>query len=454
MSTQSASFPPPSDAGELIEQVIDARGATLELVADLDDRDLLGPRLGIVNPLLWEIGHVGWFQEKFVLRLLAGEPPIRGDGDSLWDSIAIPHDNRWDLALPSREETVAYLLEVRDRVVDRLERARRRGALTAAERELVTLALAHEDMHTEAFTYTRQTHGWPAPALSAAPATGGDGEAGQGDAQATGDAGPLPGDVEVPGGTYLLGSPREYPFTLDNEHWEHAVELAPFRIARAPVTQAEMAAFADDGGYGRRALWSDEGWRWRTENGAERPVYWRRAEAGGDGWERRVFDRWVPLEPHRPMIHVSWFEAEAWCRWAGRRLPTEAEWEAAAMGAAPRPYLPWGSEPASPERANVDWAGLPAGGTLDVAALPAGDTASGCRQMIGNVWEWTVTDFRPYPGFSPGPYREYSEPWFTDRKVLRGGCWATRGRLLRSSWRNYYTPDRRDVWGGFRTCSR
>ncbi len=442
MSMTASPIRPPS-VDELIEQVRDARRATLELVADLDDEQLLGPQLGIVNPLLWEIGHVGWFQEKFALRELYGQAPIREDGDALWDSIAIPHDDRWDLALPPREETVAYLKEVRDGVVERLERTRRRGGPTAAERELVTLALAHEDMHTEAFTYTRQTHGWPAP-----PRTIGDGASG---ASAGGaDAGPHPGDVEIPGGVYLLGSPRDYPFTLDNEHWEHPVELAPFRIARAPVTQAELAAFVDDGGYERRELWSDEGWRWRTEAGAEHPVYWRRA---GDGWERRVFDRWIPLEPHRPAIHVSWYEAEAWCRWAGRRLPTEAEWEAAAAGPAPKRYLPWGGEPADATRANVDWAGLEAGGTVDVGASPEGDGPFGCRQMIGNVWEWTETGFGPYPGFSPGPYREYSEPWFGGRKVLRGGCWATRGRLLRSTWRNYYPPERRDVWAGFRTCA-
>ncbi len=443
--------PPPACAEELIEQVIDARRKTFELVADLSDRDLLGPQLGIVNPLLWEIGHVGWFQEKLVLRILGGRPPVRGDGDALWDSIAIPHDHRWDLALPPRDETVAYLETVRDRVVDRLDAARGRG-LTTAERELVMLSVAHEDMHTEAFTYTRQTHGWPAPSLAV---------------QATaGDAGPLPGDVAVPGGTYLLGAPREYPFTLDNEQWEYPVELAPFRIARAPVTQAELAAFTDDGGYRRRELWSDAGWRWREETGAEHPVYWRRAAGTareGEGWERRVFDRWGPLEPHRPALHVSWFEAEAWCRWAGRRLPSEAEWEAAATGAPPKAYLPWGGGWGGPSargesggegaRANVDWGGLAAGGAVDVAALPAGDAPSGCRQMIGNVWEWTASDFRPYPGFSPGPYREYSEPWFSGHKVLRGGCWATRGRLLRSTWRNYYTPDRCDVWSGFRTCA-
>jgi iron(II)-dependent oxidoreductase len=181
-------------------------------------------------------------------------------------------------------------------------------------------------------------------------------------------------------------------------------------------------------------------------------VYWRRADGG---WQRRDFGRWVPLEPHRPVLHVSWHEAEAWCAWAGRRLPTEAEWEMAAAAPGPRREgkrrYPWGEDPPSPSRANLD--GL-AGGCLDVAALPEGDSAWGCRQMIGNVWEWTASDFRPYPGFVPDAYKEYSEPWFGTHKVLRGGCWTTRARLMRNTWRNFYTPDRRDVWAGFRSCAR
>src|SRR5262249_43013236 len=156
--------------------------------------------------------------------------------------------------------------------------------------------------------------------------------------------------------------------------------------------------------------------------------------------------------------HVNWYEAEAYCRLAKRRLPTEAEWEMAASGeptadgrgvAEHKRRYPWGDEPPTPERANLDWRG---GGCVSVNALPAGGSAFGVRQMIGNVWEWTATDFGPYQGFEPGPYKEYSAPWFGDHKVLRGGCWATRSRLVRNAYRNFYKPDRRDVWAGFRTC--
>src|SRR5262249_41425834 len=152
------------------------------------------------------------------------------------------------------------------------------------------------------------------------------------------------------------------------------------------------------------------------------------------------------------VLHVNWYEADAYCRWAGRRLPAEAEWEtAAASGPGGRKRrFPWGDEAPHSEQANLNWLSP---GCVDVGALPAGDSAYGCRQMVGNVWEWTADDFHPYPGFVVDPYKESSAPWFGDHKVLRGGCWATRSRLLRNTWRNFYRPDRRDVWAGFRTCA-
>jgi ergothioneine biosynthesis protein EgtB len=417
----------------LAEWVVDARQRTFDLVADLDDSQLLGPRLAIVNPLLWEIGHVAWFQEKWVLRHALGEPPIRADGDALWDSAAVAHDTRWDLPLPTRAETLSYLTEVRDRVLDRLVH----GGGDPRLLYFVRYTVYHEDMHDEAFTYTLQTHGYPAPRLSGAAAR-------------PAGAGPRPGDVQVAGGELLLGALPDEPFVFDNEKWAHTVAVAPFTIARAPVTQEEFAAFVDDGGYRRRDLWSEEGWTWRETAGAAQPVYWRR---DGDAWERRDFDRWVSLEPHRPVLHANWYEAQAYCLWARRRLPTEAEWEAAASldhAAGTKRRFPWGDASPDPLLAQLDARVL---GCADVSAHPEGDSPAGCRQMIGNVWEWTQDAFAPYPGFVPDAYKEYSEPWFFTHKVLRGGCWVTRGRLLRNTWRNFYPPDRRDVWAGFRTCA-
>ncbi|MBI4519491.1 MAG: ergothioneine biosynthesis protein EgtB [Gemmatimonadetes bacterium] len=429
---------------ELAQWVFDARERTIEIASDLTDAQLLGPRLPIVNPLLWEIGHVAWFQEQWVLRHVCKERAGRADADALWDSIAIPHDVRWDLPLPSREDTLAYMRSVRDRVIERLQR----GEASDALRYFARYTVFHEDMHTEAFTYTRQTLGYPPPPVSLAERQSGSAASGGED---------LRGDVVVPAGTFFLGATRDSPFVFDNEKWAHPVQVEAFAIARAPVTQAEFATFVEDGGYGRRNWWSDEGWRWRASANAAHPVYWQRDSDGS--WLRRHFDHWVRLEANLPVIHVNWYEAEAYCRWAGRRLPAEAEWEAAACGdqgadrrtSSPRKRTyPWGDRTPTDEQANLDWRAM---GCIAVEALPDGDSAFGCRQMIGNVWEWTSTAFLPYPGFEADAYKEYSEPWFGTRKVLRGGSWATRSRLIRNTYRNFYTPDRRDVWAGFRTCA-
>ena len=408
----------------------DARRRTLELVADLSDEQLRVPLLPIINPILWEIGHVAWFQEKWALRHLRGERPVLTHGDALWDSAAVAHDTRWELHLPSRPETLGYMQKVLDRVLDRLPA----GELAEREAYFHWLPVMHEDMHDEAFTYTRQTLGYPAPKFSNAQALVCAGES-------------VSGDVSIPGGEFLLGAPPGEAFVFDNEKWAHPVRVEPFCMARAPVTNGEFAAFVDDGGYRRRELWSEDGWVWREKARAEHPVYWSR---DGNGWLQRHFDQVRPIPRAHPIIHVNWFEAEAWCRWAKRRLPTEAKWELAAATPEKRRY-PWGDAEPTPERANLDGRAL---GCVAVGALAAGDAPSGCRQMLGNVWEWTSSVFAPYPGFVVDPYKEYSEPWFTrEYRVLRGGCWATRSRLIRNTWRNFYTRDRRDVFGGFRTCA-
>jgi ergothioneine biosynthesis protein EgtB len=426
----------------LAEAVIDTRQRSLELLRDLDEDQLLGPRLPIVNPLLWEMGHLAWFGEKWVLRHAGKRPPLRSDADSLFDSSAVPHDTRWDLPLPPRAATMDYMNQVQERILDVVHRGP-----TSEEAYFILLSVFHEDMHGEAFLYTRQTLGYSRPRLS--PPRGY--AIGQTEGGSDG-AGPLPGDVQIPGGTFHLGAGREEPFVFDNEKWTHPVPLRPFAIARAPVTQAEFAAFVADDGYRRAELWGPAGWRWRQAGEVLHPMHWRRE---GNGWLRRDFDRWLPLEPHRPVIHVNWYEAEAYCRWAGRRLPTEAEWETAAAASgndlsAPKRRFPWGDELPNPMQAQLDGYRL---GCCNVADLPAGDSHFGCRQMIGNVWEWTASDFLPYPGFVADPYRDYSQPWFGTHKVLRGGAWMTRSRLLRNTWRNFYQPDRRDVWAGFRTCA-
>jgi iron(II)-dependent oxidoreductase len=458
-------FTAPPSAAELARLLNDARRRTLELIVDLDDRQMIGPQLAIVNPPLWEIGHIAWFQEFWTLRHLRGQRPMLEGADALYNSADVAHDTRWELRLPSREATLAHMNAVLARVIDSLG-----VEPTPEEIYFHILVLFHEDMHGEALAYTRQTLCYSPPKLSTVK-------------EVTIDGSAAAGDVEVPGGTFMLGAPPDSVFVFDNEKWEHPVEVKPFRIARTAVTNAEFAAFVDDGGYRRRELWTEDGWRWLQNGGSpalaksfakffhreqntaretgretiEHPVYWEK-QSGGK-WMQRVFDQWLPLQEHLPVLHVNWYEASAYAKWARRRLPTEAEWElagasepeSAGCGILPRKrFFPWGEEAPSPERANLD---LHSSGPLPVGALAAGDSAFGCRQMIGNVWEWTASDFLPYPEFTADPYKEYSAPWFGTHKVLRGGCWVTRSRLIRNTWRNFYTPDRRDVWAGFRTCA-
>ena len=423
----------------LSAQIRDARERTLCLIEGLDGQQMMGPRLAIVNPLRWEIGHTAYFYEYWVLRQHLGEQPVFQGVDALYDSITIAHDDRGDLPLPELADTLAYMREVQTRVCRHLEQ----GGADPQRDYLAQYAVFHEDMHTEAFTYTRQTLGYPTPDIPAGRHLESLSEDGA-------------GDVAIPAGTFVLGARSQDGFVFDNEKWGHEHEVAPFHIARTAVSQAEFAAFTDAGGYTDRALWSDEGWDWRQRRGLEHPVYWRK-ERGG--WQRRQFDRWLSLESRAAMIHVSWYEAQAYCRWAGRRLPTELEWEVAAAAeptadggalAEVKRRYPWGDEPPTPDLANLDGHSL---GTIDVGALEAGDSAFGCRQMIGNAWEWTDTLFRPYPGFEPDMYADYSQPLFGNTRVLRGGGWATRGRMIRNTWRNYYGADRNDVFAGFRTCA-
>jgi iron(II)-dependent oxidoreductase len=425
-------------ADEVAIELSDTRSRTRRLTEDLSTAQLMGPMLPIVNPILWEIGHVGWFHEYWTLRHVHRNAPIIDRADLLWNSSTVAHATRWDLSLPTRDAIFTFLGEVLDRQRDRLS-----SGVESSARYFYELAIRHEDMHVEALTYTRQTHGYPRPLDLGAPVGR--------------NGGAWPGDVEVPGGRWRLGSTPADGFVFDNEKWAHDIELAAFSIARAPVTNTDFAAFVEDGGYNYRQFWSDDGWVWREREAAERPLYWRSKNDGVWTWRR--YDRIEELSPHAPVVFVNWYEAEAWCRWAKRRLPSEAEWEAAAMGApagdgrrlaATKHPWPWGHEAPRRAHANLDFA---FDGPLEVASCPVGDSAFGCRQMVGNVWEWTASDFVPFPGFAPDPYEDYSQPWFHTRKVLRGGSWAASARLARPNYRNFFTPERNDVIAGFRTCA-
>jgi gamma-glutamyl hercynylcysteine S-oxide synthase len=421
----------------LRDALLDARRVELALLAGLTDVQMLGTQAHFVEPPIWEMGHVGWFQECWIARHLGGASSLLPGSDGLYDAFHVSYTRRWDHRYPSRAETLAYITAVLDRSLAWLD-AR---APTDDAAYFYTLAAQHEDMHAENLALILQTLGYARPRLDevAPPRV------------VPVDPAYTPRDVDVPGGRVMLGAARDEPFVFDNEQWAHPVDVAGFRIASTAVTNAEFAAFVDDDGYRRRELWGRRGWEWRRRERVEHPLFWTRAVDGR--WAERRFDSVVPLEPWHPVVHVNWYEAEAYCRWAGRRLPTEVEWETAATldPASPRKRrFPWGDDPPTPERANLDFR---AGGTVDVRALPAGDSPVGCRQMIGNVWEWVEDTFAPYPGFVCGPYREYSEPYFGQKKVLRGGCWTTRSRLIRSTWRNFYMRHRRNIFAGFRTVA-
>jgi iron(II)-dependent oxidoreductase len=422
----------------IADQLEDAHQRTMALIDGLSDQQLIGPLLATVNPLLWEIGHAAYFYEYWVLRQHLNRQPIREDADRLYDSITIAHDDRWDLPLPELQQTLAYIKSVEDKVKQALAEG------DDAKRDyLAQYAVYHHDMHNEAYTYTRQTLNYPEPDI---------GRAGH----CIQEAGGLSGDASIPGGSFMLGASQQDGFVFDNEKWAHRVEIEPFRISRAAVSNGDYLKFVQADGYRKQKYWDEEGWQWRRQADLEHPVYWRQHD---DGWKIRQFEHWRALPVNAALVHVSWHEARAFCRWAGRRLPTEAEWEVAAAAepaadgqslAGSKRRYPWGDEPPRADQANLDGYAL---GTVDVGAHAAGDSAFGCRQMIGNVWEWTQDTFAPYPGFVPDMYQDYSQPLFGITRVLRGGAWTTRARMIRNTWRTYYGPDRNDVFAGFRTCA-
>ena len=417
----------------LIDHMRDARLRTLALVEDLSDEKLVVCRMDVVNPFLWELGHVAFFYDACVRGYLDKSPYMLEDAHRIYDSFEVDHDVRWDLRLPSRGETLEYMSRVAASLEDRLGD---RGP-SAQESYCYQLSILHEDMHGEAFTHMRQTLGFSPPTLLVT------------DLQ---PKGALSGDVEVPGGLFEPGAdPEGDQFVFDNEKWAHPVEVASFKVARAPVTNSQYTEFVLDGGYADEELWSIKGLVWLRRTGATCPQYWVQTD---QGWCFRDFDRETILQSNQPVRHVSFFEAEAFCRWAGRRLPTEAEWEMAASldpSSGRKLRYPWGDDMPAPAHANLDTRVM---GTVDVADHPAGDSPVGCRQMLGNVWEWTASAFYPYPGYIVDlPYREYSAPWFGYRKVLKGGGFATRSRLVNNTYRNFFEPKRRDVFSGFRTCA-
>jgi iron(II)-dependent oxidoreductase len=404
MSQPPASF---RTAGpdQLAAALQNARHYTLALFDSLAaagyDQPHQVPRLSTVNPPLWELGHTAWFAEWFVLRealsshpAAAQKPGLLTRGDDWFDSGLVPHKSRWTLDLPSPGALKTYCREVLDRIFERLERE----GLDDEALYPYRLVLAHEDMHGEAYLYTMQTLGVaPQPELAALLAQ----------SQQSGTPAHARGEIAFAGGSFERGGDQARGFVFDNEKAGGPCRVAPFAIDAGPVTNASYLEFMDDGGYQRPAYWSDAGRNWLMGQERSSPRYWHRA--GGD-WRHTRFGRELALAPEEPVRHVTLFEAQAWCAWAGRRLPLEEEWEFAATSRQP----------------GFSW---------------------------GQLWEWTASRFAPYPGFAPDRYLDYSKPWFGSRQTLRGASFATPARLRSPQFRNFFTPERDDIYVGFRSCA-
>jgi gamma-glutamyl hercynylcysteine S-oxide synthase len=421
-------------AGKLIE----ARTRTSGLVDCVEEPDLVRQHSPLMSPLVWDLAHVANQEELWLLRDVGGREPMHPEIDPLYNAFEHPRAKRPSLPLLPPAQARAYASEVRGRVLDLLERVSFAAGPLVSSGFVFGMIAQHEQQHDETMLATHQLR-QGAPVLAAPPP-----------GPSPADAARLPAQVLVPGGPFTMGTSAE-PWALDNERPAHVVNVPPFYLDTVPVTNAAYAEFIADGGYDNPAWWGKAGWAHRQDAGLTAPLFWRR-DAGGQ-WLRRRFGVSEPVPPAEPVLHVSWHEADAYARWAGRRLPTEAEWEKAARhdpaSGRSRRY-PWGDADPAPVHANLGQRHLqpaPAG------SYPAGAAPSGARQLIGDVWEWTASDFLPYPGFAAWPYREYSEVFFgPDYKVLRGGAFAADPVACRGTFRNWDYPIRRQIFAGFRTA--
>ncbi|WAL63358.1 ergothioneine biosynthesis protein EgtB [Amycolatopsis cynarae] len=418
------------------EALTRARRRSTALTDAVDDEDLVRQHSKLMSPLVWDLAHIGSQEELWLVRDVGGREPLRPDIDDLYDAFRHPRADRPSLPLLGPSEARAYVAQVRDKALDVLAREPMEGRRLTEAAFAFGMITQHEQQHDETMLATHQLrqgeavlHAPPAPSRR---------------------AGALPAEVFVPAGPFVMGTSVE-PWALDNERPAHEVHVDAFYLDTTPVTNGAYLEFLESGGYDERRWWSEAGWEYRTAHDITAPRFWYR-ESGG--WWRTRFGVREPVPADQPVVHVSFHEAQAYAAWAGKRLPTEAEWEKAARfdpatGQSRR--YPWGNEEPTAEHANLGQRHL---GPAAVGAYPAGASALGVHQLIGDVWEWTSTDFHGYPGFAAFPYREYSEVFFgPEYKVLRGGSFGTDPSAIRGTFRNWDYPIRRQIFSGFR-CAR
>jgi gamma-glutamyl hercynylcysteine S-oxide synthase len=417
----------------------EGRARTLSLLAPLDDDVLVRQHSPLMSPLVWDLAHVANYEDKWLVRAVTHTAPERPELDDLYDAFQHPRATRSSLPMLGPVEARAYAAGVRARALDVLHSLDVDGDDDLTRGGFVhAMVVQHEHQHDETMLATLQLMGPPGYRPSTPD-------------RCPPGAAPGAAAVLLPGGPFIMGTSAAAP-ALDNERPAHELVLAPFWLDTTPVTNGAYAAFVADGGYDTSRWWSPEGWMWRQEADLQAPQFWAR---DGAGWVRNRFG-WLEAVPlDEPVQHVCWYEADAYARWAGRRLPTEAEWEYAASWApdGTKRRWPWGDAPPTADRAAL-WDGAGGFAPPPVTALADGANPWGVRGLIGGVWEWTSTAFTGHPGFRAWPYAEYSEVFFgSEYRVLRGGSWATHPSCMRATFRNWDFPIRRQIFAGFR-CAK